>query len=132
MTIIAGNIHTPEGKAALSSAIAQAHQRGSDLVVVEEGGDAVGAQISDYLESLKHEHPQVKVKRRPFVAEWDLTENILHAATEESADLIVVGIRKRSKVGKLNLGSNMQKLLLQSPCEVLAVKCVIERPTAAS
>ena len=43
-------------------------------------------------------------------------------ATEESADLVVIGIRRRSPVGKLFLGSTSQQVLLDAPCPVLAVK----------
>ncbi len=50
----------------------------------------------------------------------------MSAAERSSADLIVIGLRRRSPVGKLILGSNAQRILLDAPCPVLAVKP--ERP----
>ena len=44
------------------------------------------------------------------------------AADEEHATLIVVGIRHRTPVGKLLLGSVAQRIILEAHCPVLAVK----------
>jgi nucleotide-binding universal stress UspA family protein len=46
----------------------------------------------------------------------------LHAfAVDQNADLLVIGIRNRSRIGKLIMGSIAQELLLQSACPVIAV-----------
>jgi nucleotide-binding universal stress UspA family protein len=49
-------------------------------------------------------------------------EDLLEVARERGADLIVIGVRRRSPVGKLVLGSNAQTVLLEADCPVLAVK----------
>lgn len=46
----------------------------------------------------------------------------LEAAKAHDADLIVVGLRRRSPVGKLILGSMSQDILLGADCDVLGVK----------
>jgi multicomponent K+:H+ antiporter subunit A len=54
---------------------------------------------------------------------WLQIARRLHqVAEDEGADLIVIGIRRRSAVGKLVLGSNAQDVLLNASCPVLAVK----------
>ncbi|HET6857385.1 MAG TPA: universal stress protein, partial [Streptomyces sp.] len=49
-------------------------------------------------------------------------EEILRVAGERGVDLIVIGLRRRSPVGKLFMGSTAQQVLLDAPCAVLAVK----------
>jgi nucleotide-binding universal stress UspA family protein len=52
----------------------------------------------------------------------DLAEDLITAAEELAAEIIVIGLRRRSPVGKLILGSSAQRILLDAPCPVLAVK----------
>ncbi|GGF57441.1 universal stress protein [Marmoricola endophyticus] len=58
--------------------------------------------------------------RRDLVA--DVAEAVLDAAEETGARLVVVGVRRRSPVGKALLGSVAQRLILDAECPVLAVK----------
>ena len=52
----------------------------------------------------------------------DIAGAVLDAARETDASLIVVGIRPRTPVGKLLLGSVAQRLILDATCPVLSVK----------
>jgi nucleotide-binding universal stress UspA family protein len=47
--------------------------------------------------------------------------NVLAIARDRNADLLVIGIRNRSRIGKLITGSVTQELLLDSTCPVVAV-----------
>ena len=57
----------------------------------------------------------------------DPAEQVLHTAHELGAGLIVIGLRRRSPVGKLILGSAAQRILLEAECAVVAVKADTER-----
>ena len=49
-------------------------------------------------------------------------EDLVRFAKENDVDEIIIGIKKRSKVGKLVFGSTAQYVILKAPCPVLAVK----------
>jgi nucleotide-binding universal stress UspA family protein len=49
-------------------------------------------------------------------------EDIVEFAIERKVDEIIIGIEKKSKVGKLLFGSNAQHIILESPCPVVSVK----------
>ena len=49
-------------------------------------------------------------------------EDIVQFAKDNEVDLIVMGVRRRSKVGKLMFGSTAQLVILESPCPVMTVK----------
>jgi len=49
-------------------------------------------------------------------------EDLLQFCREKEMDLVVLGVRKRSRVGKLLFGSTARFLILEAPCPVLSVK----------
>ncbi len=49
-------------------------------------------------------------------------EDLVNYAKDNSIDQVIIGIRRRSKVGKLVFGSTAQYVILEAPCPVLAVK----------
>jgi nucleotide-binding universal stress UspA family protein len=49
-------------------------------------------------------------------------EDLVRFANENAIDHVFIGIRKRSKVGKLVFGSTAQYVILESPCPVVTVK----------
>ena len=49
-------------------------------------------------------------------------EDLVNYAKDNSIDQIIIGIRRRSKVGKLVFGSTAQYVILEAPCPVLGVK----------
>jgi nucleotide-binding universal stress UspA family protein len=49
-------------------------------------------------------------------------EDIVWYAKEKQVDEIIIGIKKKSKVGKLVFGSTAQYIILEAHCPVLSVK----------
>jgi nucleotide-binding universal stress UspA family protein len=49
-------------------------------------------------------------------------EDIVNYAKEKAIDEIIIGIKRRSKVGKLLFGSNAQYIIIKAPCPVVTVK----------
>ena len=49
-------------------------------------------------------------------------ENLVWFAELENIDEIIIGVRRRSKVGKLLLGSTAQYVVLHAPCPVITIK----------
>jgi nucleotide-binding universal stress UspA family protein len=49
-------------------------------------------------------------------------KNLVWFAELEKTDEIIIGARKRSKVGKLLLGSTAQYVILHAPCPVITLK----------
>ena len=129
-TIVVGYVPKPEGRAALRRAAEEAQLRNASLVVVNShrGGreydreDAI--QFESQLDEVKAELDKAGVQHevRQLVRGMDPAEDLVNVATEVGAEFIVIGLRRRSPVGKLILGSNAQRVLLDAPCPVLAVK----------
>jgi nucleotide-binding universal stress UspA family protein len=115
--IVVGYSSAPEGRAALSRAIDEARIRNSELVVVHASPDAESAALHAELAATGIPH---RIREPEGVMEP--AEELINAAETEGADFIVIGLRRRSPVGKLLLGSNAQRVLLDASCPVLAVK----------
>jgi nucleotide-binding universal stress UspA family protein len=129
-TIVVGYVPKPEGRAALRRAAEEAKLRGMRLVVVNShrGGrefdreDAIESesQLEEVQSALRESGVEHEV--RQLVRGLDPADDLVKVATEVEAEIIVIGLRRRSPVGKLILGSNAQRVLLDAPCPVLAVK----------
>lgn len=49
-------------------------------------------------------------------------EDIVRFAREKNVDEIIIGVKSRSKVGKLLFGSTAQAVILRAPCPVVTVR----------
>ena len=128
MTIVVGYVPKPEGRAALARAVLEAKLRGTDLVVVNSstGQSLVDESLAsrEELDEVRRQLEEAGVKHdvRRLVRGKDAAEELVETAEETDADFIVIGLRRRTPVGKLIMGSDAQRVLLDAPCPVLAVK----------
>lgn len=128
MNILVGYIPSPEGLAAVDYAIAQATATGATLTVLNTGkngnyADQAFATAED-MDTLDLQLARAGIEHtilRPTDGEA-AADSILAAAKQVSADLIVIGLRRRSPVGKLITGSTAQAILLGADCPVTSVK----------
>lgn len=129
-TIVVGYVAKPEGQAALDRAIEEARLRDAEIIVVNSarGGpefddeDAFRAESDRDAVSRYLAKADVPAAVRQLVRGQTVAEDLIAVAEETDADMIIIGLRRRSPVGKLILGSNAQRILLDAPCPVLAVK----------
>ena len=129
-TVVVGFVPKPEGEAALESGIAEAKLRGARIVVVNShrGGSEFDSEASakadQEMERIRARLTESGVEHevRQLVRGFEPSEDLISIAEDADAELIVIGLRRRSPVGKLILGSNAQRILLDAKCPVLAVK----------
>lgn len=129
-TVVVGYVPKPEGEAALAAGISEARLRGSKLLVVnshrggrEFDGDKARAAEDDMASvRAQLEESGIEHEIRQLVRGFEPAEDLISLAEANGAELLVIGLRRRSPVGKLILGSNAQRVLLDAPCPVLAVK----------
>jgi nucleotide-binding universal stress UspA family protein len=130
MAIVVGYVPRAEGRAALRRAAEEARLRGTRLIVINSNR---GGRDLDDEDAVRHERELDEVREqldrdgienevRQLVRGLEPAEDLIAVAAEVGADFIVIGLRRRTPVGKLILGSNAQRVLLEAPCPVLAVK----------
>jgi nucleotide-binding universal stress UspA family protein len=130
VAIVVGYVPTKEGRAALRRAADESLLRKSKLIVINShrgGRDFDGDEAQRFETELQRiqnelESEGVEHEVRQLVRGNEPAEDLIAVAEEEGADFIVIGLRRRTPVGKLILGSNAQRILLDASCPVLAVK----------
>jgi nucleotide-binding universal stress UspA family protein len=128
MTILVAYVPRPEGQAALDKGIEIAKRRQEHLMVVNAGpgGSGEDASLADVQDCERVEQllaeSGLSAEFKKFVRGKSAVEEIEAAVATLPASLVIIGLRSRSKVGKLIMGSVAQDILMSVPCPVLAVK----------
>ncbi|WP_406021820.1 universal stress protein [Nocardioides sp. NBC_00850] len=128
MTILCAYIPGPLGQQVLDESVAEAQRRDTSLTVLNttRGDTAVdehflSAEQADHLKSQLTDQG-LEVTVRNHVAKGRISDEIVDQAQELAAELIVIGVRHRTPVGKFLLGSTAQEVILDATCPVLTVK----------
>ncbi|SEC96653.1 universal stress protein [Streptomyces melanosporofaciens] len=116
MTVLTAIAEGREGDHALTAGIAEARLLGTDLVLVN-------LRLSVLDRSGLPGDLKITIVERSGPGDRDPVAAVLdEIETRPDLDRLVIGLRRRSPVGKALLGSVSQRLLLESPIPVVAVK----------
>ncbi len=121
---------------AIGADVGLVHVLDPRLVASAEAGSPAEALRSEYERGGRDLLQTAAVRVRTGEAPWQFTpwgapaEEIVAAAREWQADLIVLGTHGRSGVGRLLMGSTAEGVLRHAPCPVLAVPARANAPRA--
>lgn len=128
MTILVAYVPRPEGQAALDKGIEIATRNQEDLMVVNAtpGGTKDEPSMANVQDVERVEKllagSGINATFKQFVRGKSAIEEIQDMVDSLPVSLVIIGLRKRSPVGKLLLGSVAQDILLTVSCPVMAVK----------
>ncbi|UKA54416.1 universal stress protein [Arthrobacter sp. FW305-BF8] len=123
MSVAVGYVATQERRAALSAALGEAALRKTRLQIMgPQPGEASAESESDIRDAIAAAAAVGVDASLRHNEGSDAADLMIDASYEEDIELIVIGVRRRSPVGKLFLGSTAQRVILEAGCPVTAVK----------
>ncbi len=130
MKILVGYDGSNSAREALQLALKHAKAFGAEVEVVTsmmKGSESQREEIQNaegglsYAEELLKEHG-IDCSTHLLIRGLSPGEDIVRFAEEKKVDEIIMGVRRRSKVSKLLMGSTAQYVILKAPCPVVTVK----------
>jgi nucleotide-binding universal stress UspA family protein len=130
MTVAVVYATTSTARLALIEAVAEAKRRQADLAVLHVAGSP-DAQLDAYRSSIAQEIGKVVTESagvdwtlhlRQAASDAEVNDALVALIEEQRADVVVVGARRRSPIGKALLGSTAQSVVLGATSPVLVVK----------
>lgn len=113
------------GRACLEQGIAEARLRDAELLVISAVSEARGQRIVD-ADEIVEVQARLEASGLKFRVSQPIgatpAEELLSAMDHPDAEMLVIGMRRRTQVGKLLLGSTSQYLLIECSKPVLVVK----------
>ncbi len=126
MTIVVPVIAGSKANYALSRAVKYARRTDGQLIAVlsrphtEYSQDDIDSEIDTLTDYLDNEDIAFRIETR--VDEEELASQLCEVAAERNAEVVMVSLALKPANGKLNLGSQVQRLLLEAPCDVLVLR----------
>ncbi|RYB94474.1 universal stress protein [Nocardioides oleivorans] len=128
MTILIGYVPSAVGEAALAAGLAEAAARGDEVVILNSprrrstvDGELIDGTAADELVARAGALGVTATVDQSDHGD-DIVETFTKVAAAHDVRLVVIGMRRRSPVGKLVTGSDAQRLLLDLDVPILAVK----------
>jgi nucleotide-binding universal stress UspA family protein len=125
MSVLVAVPDSPEGTLALAAGVAEAELLNTDLVVVN-------LSLRPLDTSLLPDGTSFVVVERSGKPDRDPVDAVLEEIRAREVSRLVIGLKRRTPVGKAVLGSISQRLLLGSPVPVVAVKLAEDDDSSAS
>lgn len=130
MKILVGYDGTNSAKESLRLALSHASRFGASVEVATsmvQGRESDRSEIEQAESGLKWAEEKareagVACTTHLLIRGMPVGEDLVAFAGEKKFDLVYIGVRRRSRVGKLLMGSNAQFIILKAPCPVMAVK----------
>jgi nucleotide-binding universal stress UspA family protein len=130
MKILVGYKGVNVGKDLLEIAARHARAFDGQVVVVTSmkgGANTEQSWVHEAEENLKQvkkyfDQQNIPCETHLLVRGMEPGEDIVAFAKEQAADEIILGVKSRSKVGKLIFGSTAQAVILQAHCPVVTVR----------
>lgn len=130
MKILVGYDGSNSSKDALELSIVHARAFNGEVIIVRSlTGGSVTEEVEINRSNEELAEAQKVVKDAGIACQSHLLvrgmqpgEDIVNFAAEKKADAIIIGVKRRSKVGKLLFGSNAQYVIIKADCPVTTVK----------
>lgn len=124
--ILLAYVPSATSEAAFAFAVEEAERRDASLLVLasERAPDPRKARgVSDHRPLRERlEETGLEFELRTVPKRDDPADDILDAVEHDDVDLVILGIRKRTPIGKILLGSTSQRVAIESPVPVVMVK----------
>ncbi len=130
MNIVVGYKGTNIGKDLMKLAVKHAKVFDANIMVVTSmvgGNTAKGEDIAQAKENLDEakayfEQHEINCETHLLIRGFSAGEDLVEFAKEKNAEEIIIGVKSRSKMGKLVFGSTAQYVILKAKCPVVSVK----------